>query len=77
VTNGGTNSVSVIDTATNTVVATVTVGSNPSGVALNSRGTRVYVTNRDSDSVSVIDTVTNAVLTTLQVGGVPLAIAVR
>ena len=34
VANEGTNSVSVIDPSTNTVVDTVTVGSEPSGVAV-------------------------------------------
>ena len=34
VTNSGSNNVSVIDTATNTVVATVPVGENPWGVAV-------------------------------------------
>jgi len=43
--NSGSNSVSVIDTATNTVVATVGVGSAPIGVAANAAGTRVYVAN--------------------------------
>ena len=37
--------VSVIDTATNTVVATVAVGSNPIGVAVTPDGKHVYVTN--------------------------------
>ena len=39
------NTVSVIDTASNTVVATVAVGSMPRGVAITPDGTRVYVTN--------------------------------
>ena len=42
------NNVSVIDTATNTVVATVAVGSSPFGVAVNPAGTRAYVTDRKS-----------------------------
>ena len=39
------NTVSVIDTATNTVTATVNVGSGPFGVAVNPDGTKVYVAN--------------------------------
>ncbi|MCB1905249.1 MAG: beta-propeller fold lactonase family protein, partial [Gammaproteobacteria bacterium] len=54
VANNGTNSVSVIDTATNTVADTVAVGDRPYGVAVNPAGTRVYVTNNNSDNVSVI-----------------------
>ena len=41
----GLDNVSVIDTATNTVVATVPVGSAPFGVAVNPAGTFAYVTN--------------------------------
>jgi YVTN family beta-propeller protein len=41
ITNEGSNSVSVIDTATNTVIATIPVGGEPHGVAVSSDG-RVY-----------------------------------
>ena len=68
ITNTGSNSVSVIDTATNTVVATVAVGFAPLGVAVNPAGTRVYVANNGTNSVSVIDTATNTVVTTVTVG---------
>ena len=56
ITNMGSNTVSVIDTATNTVTDTVNVGSYPWGVAVNPKGTKVYVTNVGSATVSVIDT---------------------
>ena len=39
------NTVSVIDTATNTVTATVPVGGRPSGVAVTPDGAFVYVAN--------------------------------
>src|SRR5437667_37137 len=49
--------VSVIDTATNTVVATILVGIFPSGVAITPDGTRAYVTiNFPNNVVAVIDT---------------------
>ena len=54
VANGGSNTVSVIDTATKTVVATVGVGSVPDGIAVTPDGTHVYVANSSSDTVSVI-----------------------
>jgi YVTN family beta-propeller protein len=41
--NVNSNNVSVIDTSTNAVTATVTVGSNPSGVATTPNG--AYVTS--------------------------------
>src|SRR5262244_2845507 len=53
VTNSASNTVSVIDTATNTVVATVPVGSVPLGVAITPDGTRAYVANPGSGTVSV------------------------
>jgi YVTN family beta-propeller protein len=66
VTNRGSNSVSVIDTASNTVVATIPVGAFPEGVAITPDGTRAYVTN-ESNTVSVIDTATNTVVATIPV----------
>jgi YVTN family beta-propeller protein len=46
ITNGGDNTVSVIDTSTSTLVATVHGFTGPSGVAVNSAGTRVYISNQ-------------------------------
>src|SRR5205814_8582260 len=65
VTNNGSNTVSVIDTATNTVVATIPVGFRPFGVAITPDGTRAYVTNENSNTVSVIDSATNTVVATI------------
>ena len=59
VTNWGSTNVSVINTATNTVTATVDVGTTPIGVAVSPDGTKVYVTNPSSNNVSVINTTTN------------------
>jgi YVTN family beta-propeller protein len=42
---GGSNTVSVINTATNTVFAIIPAGSGPVGVGFTPDGTRVYVTN--------------------------------
>jgi YVTN family beta-propeller protein len=84
VTNSGSNTVSVIDTAINNVTATVHVEWNPRGVAVTPDGKRVYVTckaTNDSSSicndiVSVIDTETNKVTSTVEVGLEPAGIAV-
>ena len=65
---------SLIDTTTNTVTATVNVGSVPIGVAVNPEGTRVYVANHASGNVYVIDTATNKVTATVDVGDYPLAL---
>jgi YVTN family beta-propeller protein len=66
VSNGESSTVSVIDTATNTVVATIPVGTGPAGLAVTSNGTRVYVAT--GDTVSVIDTMTNAVIAVVPLG---------
>ena len=63
--NADSNDVTVIDAATNTVVTTLTVGSEPRNPAVSPNGARVYVPNRHSDTVSVIDGVANMVLTTI------------
>lgn len=75
-TSGVGNTVSVIDIATNTVTATVTVGNRPYGVAVTPDGARVYVANQFSDTVSVISTATNTVIATVAVGSRPFGVAV-
>lgn len=76
VANYDSNNISVIDTASNTVVSTVPVGSNSGGVAITPDGTRAYVTYYTSNKVWVIDTATNTVVATVSVrGGLPTAVA--
>jgi len=60
---------SVIDLATNTVIATVPVGTNPQGVAINPAGTMVYVANTGSNEFTVIDTTTYEAITISGPGG--------
>jgi YVTN family beta-propeller protein len=67
--------VSVIDTATNTVSATVAVGRHPVGVAVKPDGSKIYVVNKGNGNVSVIDA-TNKVVATIDVGLAPFAVAV-
>jgi YVTN family beta-propeller protein len=76
VTNAADNTVSVIDTATNKVLATIPVGQDPTGVAITSDGTQAYVTNQLDDSVSVIDTASNTVVATIQGFVIPIGVAV-
>lgn len=63
--NRAANTVSVLDTVSNTVTGTIPVGNAPSGVSRNAAGTRVFVANSDDNSVSVIDTSTAAVIATV------------
>jgi YVTN family beta-propeller protein len=76
ITNGGSDTVSVIATATNTVTATVPVGEAPLGVAVSPDGSKVYVANNGPGTVSVIDTATNTVIATIPVGNEPFGVAV-
>ena len=48
--NLGSNTVTVIDTATDTVVTHIPVQIKPQAVVVNNDGSLVYVANRDSDT---------------------------
>ena len=52
------DTVSVIDGKTNTVIETISVGDEPIGVAFNANNGDIYVTNDLDDTVSVIHTST-------------------
>ena len=67
VSNYSDNTVSVIDTNTNTVIKTISVGSSPRALAASPDGSRVYVANQNANTVSVIDTNTNVVVDTIAV----------
>jgi YVTN family beta-propeller protein len=75
VSNNQSNSVSVINLATNTVTNTITVGSNPVSLRLNPSGSFLYVANYGSNNVDVINTTTNTVSNTINTGQGPDYIA--
>lgn len=78
VANFGLNTVSVINTTTNTVSKTISVGTFPQGIAVLPNGSKVYVANSGNGSgntVSVINTATDAV-STITVGADPIGVAV-
>src|SRR5450631_1013982 len=67
-----TGTVSVVDLPTMTVMATISTGLHPTGMAF--YGDNLLVANTYSDTISVIDTATNVVRRTINVGlpiGVP------
>jgi YVTN family beta-propeller protein len=88
VVNSGANTVTAIDTSTNTVEATIPVGGSPFGVAVDPGLHRAYVSNTGTndfnnspptstdDTVSVIDTTTNTVTDTITVFASPRGVAV-
>jgi YVTN family beta-propeller protein len=68
VANSKSNTVSVIATATNRVIATTLVGAQPTMIAVTPDGTKVYVGNSGIGTISVISTVTDQIVATLPVG---------
>jgi YVTN family beta-propeller protein len=79
VANSRSNNISVIDGASNTVVATVTdpQAVAPVAVAVNATTNMIYVVNSQSNNLSVIDGATNSVTATIPVGASPCGVAVE
>jgi YVTN family beta-propeller protein len=67
----GPGEVWAIDTATDTVVAKIGVGSMPAHVVLTSDGRFAYVTNGGDSTVSVIDIASRQLVATIPVGAFP------
>jgi len=65
ITNFWSDTVSVIDMETDTVIKTIPVGDGPFGVAISPDGRRAFITNVYSGDVSVINTILNAVIGTI------------
>ena len=72
------DAVSVLDTTTNTLVATIPTAGSAIGVAISGDGTKAYATNVFIQfcTVTVIDTTTNTAVTAIPVGGNPFAVAI-
>jgi YVTN family beta-propeller protein len=73
VANSGSGTVSVIDTASNTLIDTdlstddidpITVGNGPAGISVTPNGAYAYVNNSGDGTVSVIDTTSNSLIDT-------------
>jgi YVTN family beta-propeller protein len=60
-----------------TPIATVHVGTLPTGIAVNPATNRIYVANTNDGTVSVINGATNAVVATITVGSSPFGVAVN
>ena len=71
VTNSGSDTISVVDGATDAVVATIPVGQKPWAVAVSKDGSTAYVSNSGSGDVSVVDLRTRKVRATVVVGQRP------
>lgn len=65
----------VINTSTDAIIATITVGNFSGGCGINYQVPIIFITNESSNSVSVIDTIKNIVIATISVGTSPLGAA--
>ena len=62
------DTVSVIDTATGKVIATLPVAAGPHGMAVSPDGSTVYVSGDKSSTITVIDTATDRVAQNIEIG---------
>ena len=69
ITNNGDGTVSVINTITNLVVATIPLPQQPFGVTVSPTGSFVYISDSPENEVSVISTATNTVVNTIPSNG--------
>ena len=69
------NTVSVIDTGTGTVIATLPVAAGPHGMTQTPDGRTVFISGDGSSEVNVIDTATNRVTRSIEVGKSPHGLA--
>ena len=76
VTNGGSDTVTVLDVLNLRQDRVIRVGADPTGVAANPKRNEVYVVNTGSDSVSVIDAEKKKVVATIPVRQRPYFISV-
>jgi len=75
VSNGGDNTLLIIDPATPTTRSSVSTGGGPTEIVVNSTGSRAYVANTTGNSVTVIDLETMQVLAIVPVGVAPSSLA--
>jgi YVTN family beta-propeller protein len=77
ISNGSSNTVTVLDLVYLRQDRTLRVGNQPSGIIANNSKQEVYAVNTQSGSISVIDTGRNDVVATIPVGKLPYAISVE
>ena len=64
----GSNTDSVINGTTNTIVATIPMGIGPNGIAYNQNSGDIYVANSINGTISIIDGLENTVTRTIPLG---------
>jgi len=74
VTNMKSNSISVIDLVTNTVVKIIPCGLTTESIDITPDGSEIWVTNKNGNSMTIINTSTYEVIDTLPTGNEPLKV---
>ncbi len=67
ISNSGSNYISIVDRSLERVIAAVTVGPKPMGMALNATKDTLYVVNSGSRNISVVDTVQFNIRDTIEI----------
>ena len=67
----------MIETANNSVIATIETGKGAHGVVVSDDGRHAFIANIVDDTVSVIDTTTRKVINTIKVGKGPNGITFK
>jgi YVTN family beta-propeller protein len=76
VTNGRGGTLSVIDTARDSIVASMRAGTRPWGVAVTPDGRKIYTANGPSNDVSVVNASSRTVVRRIQAGRSPWGVAI-
>jgi len=74
--NANSNSISVIDLVTNTVIRTISVGSSPHDLKISQNQETLYSTDIDSGTISIINTTTNTLIQQIQTDATVHGIAI-
>jgi len=75
--NRGSDSISIVDLNTGTVISTIPVGRSPRGVAIDNELNLALISNNNDDTLSVIDLNSLEVIVTIPVGRHPQGVAVN
>src|SRR5262249_31927970 len=74
VSNEGSGTVSVIDTATDKITGTLRNAKKPRGIAVARDGSRLYLSDQTANALVVVDPAKSATIATLPLGSSPEAI---
>jgi YVTN family beta-propeller protein len=76
VANGRGKTVSVVDAATDSILASIEAGERPWGIAVTPDGRKLYSANGPSNDVTVLDTKTLKVIKKIPAGELPWGVAI-